>query len=153
MLHWVKEPESAVAGIARAIKPGGRFVAAFRDKGNFKTIEDALINVVGVFGVNGRALSPWYYLAPEGYQAILEQHGLRVASIALIPRPTSLPEGMLGWRTTFAGPFLKPFPSVFQQYILWHAKLRLKPTLCDKDSNWHAAYVRLRVLARQSQEK
>ncbi len=153
VLHWVKEPHLAVAGIAKVLKPGGRFVAEFGGKGNVKTIEDALIKVVSFFGVDGRKLSPWYYPAQEEYQAILEKHGLRVESIALIPRPTPLPDGMLGWLKTFAGPFLAPFPSVFHQYILWHAKLSMKLTLCDKDGNWHADYVRLRVLARKSQEK
>lgn len=149
VLHWVKEPHLAVAGIARVLKPGGRFVAEFGGKGNVKTIEDALIKVVGFFGVNGRKLSPWYYPAPEEYQAILEKHGLQVESIALIPRPTPLPDGMMGWLKTFAGPFLTPFPSIFHRYILWRAKLRMKPILCDKDGNWHADYVRLRILARK----
>ena len=149
VLHWIKEPHLAVAGIARALKPGGRFVAEFGGKGNVKTIEDALIKVVGFFGVNGRDLSPWYYPAPEDYQAILKKHGLMVESIALIPRPTPLPEGMIGWLKTFASPFLEPFPAMFHHYILWHAKLRMKPTLCDKDGNWHADYVRLRISARK----
>jgi trans-aconitate methyltransferase len=153
VLHWVKEPHLAVAGIAKALKPGGRFVAEFGGKGNIKTIEDALIKVVGFFGVDGRKLSPWYYPAPEEYQAMLEKHGLQVESIALILRPTPLPEGMMGWLKTFASPFLVPFPSMFHHYILWHAKLRMKPILCDKDGNWHADYVRLRVSARKSQEK
>jgi len=148
-LHWVKEPDLAVAAIAMALKPGGRFVAEFGGQGNIKTIEEALIKVVSFFGVNGRALSPWYYPAPEEYQAGLEKHGLQVHSIALIPRPTPLPEGMKGWLKTFAGPFLKPFPSFLHSYILWRAKMRMKPVLCDKDGNWHADYVRLRVLAKK----
>jgi trans-aconitate methyltransferase len=32
VLHWVKEPHLAVSGIARALKPGGRFVAEFGGK-------------------------------------------------------------------------------------------------------------------------
>jgi tetratricopeptide (TPR) repeat protein len=149
VLHWVNEPDLAVAAIARALKPGGRFVAEFGGKGNIKTIEDALIQVVSFFGVNGRALSPWYYPAPDEYQAVLEKYGLQVQSIALIPRPTPLPEGMAGWLKTFAGPFLQPFPSILHPYLLWRARMRMKPLLCDKDGNWHADYVRLRVLAKK----
>jgi SAM-dependent methyltransferase len=36
VLHWIKEPEKVVAGICRALKPGGRFVAEFGGKGNVK---------------------------------------------------------------------------------------------------------------------
>ena len=107
----------AVASIAKVLKPGGRFVAEFGGKGNVKTIEDALIKVVGFFGVNGRKLSPWYYPAAEEYQTILEQHGFNVENITLIPRPTPLPEGMLVWLKTFAGPFLLPFPAIMHRYI------------------------------------
>jgi trans-aconitate methyltransferase len=152
VLHWVKEPELAIAGIARALKPGGRFVAEFGGKGNIKTIEEALIKVVSFFGVHDRELSPWYYPAPEEYQAILEKHGLYIETIALIPRPTALPDGMMGWLETFAGPFLAPFPSILHPYLLWRAKLRMKSILCDKDGNWHADYVRLRLLARKPKE-
>ncbi len=149
VLHWVKEPEPAVTGIARALKPGGRFAAEFGGKGNVKTIEDALIQVVDYLYPNGRNLSPWYYPAPEEYQAILEKHGLKVESIALIPRPTPLPQGMRGWLKTFAGPFLQPFSESFHEHLLSEAETLMKPTLCDKDGNWHADYVRLRVLARK----
>ena len=149
VLHWVKEPEKAVVGIARALKPNGRFVAEFGGEGNVKTIEDALIFAVEHLYPNGRSLSPWYYPAPDAYQAILKQHGLQVETIALIPRPTPLPNGMRGWLKTFAGPFLKPFPVSFHEHILEEAENFMKAKLCDSEGNWHADYVRLRVSARK----
>jgi trans-aconitate methyltransferase len=147
VLHWVKEPEKAVAGVFRALKPGGRFVAEFGGKGNVRTIEDALITVVASRGADGRALSPWYYPAPEEYKAILERQGFVVDTIALIPRPTPLPNGMAGWLKTFAGPFLKPFPPAMHAGILEEAEALMKPVLCDAGGNWHADYVRLRLRA------
>lgn len=78
VLHWVKEPEKAVAGIAKALKKGGRFVVEFGGKGNVKTIEEALIHAVEHLYPDGRSLSPWYYPAPEEYQAILERYGFKV---------------------------------------------------------------------------
>lgn len=149
VLHWVKEPEKAVAGIAKALKKDGRFVAEFGGKGNVQTIEDSLIRAVEHLYPDGRSLSPWYYPAPEDYQALLEQHGLKVETIALIPRPTPLPNGMRGWLETFAGAFLKPFPESTHEHILEEAEGFMKLTLCDKDGNWHADYVRLRLLARK----
>jgi len=38
VLHWIPEPEKVAAGIARALKPGGRFVAEFGGKGNIQTL-------------------------------------------------------------------------------------------------------------------
>jgi len=152
VLHWVKEPELVVAGIAKALKPGGRFVAEFGGYGNVKTIEDALIAAVELLYPLGRSLSPWYYPTPEAYGTILKNHGLEVETIMLIPRPTPLPDGMRGWLKTFAGPFLAPFPPAYHSYILENAENAMRPALCDARGNWHADYVRLRVLARKPQE-
>lgn len=152
VLHWVKEAELAVSGIARALKPGGRFVAEFGGYGNIKTIEDALIEAVELLYPLGRSLSPWYYPTPEAYGALLENHRLQVQSICLIPRPTPLPNGMRGWLKTFAEPFLAPFPPDFHSYILDNAEYIMRPALCDARGNWHADYVRLRVVARKPQE-
>lgn len=149
VLHWIKEPDLVIGGVVRALKPGGRFAAEFGGKGNVKTIEDTLIEVVTSLGENGRALSPWYYPSPEEYQSILEKHGLKVESIELIQRPTPLPNGMAGWLKTFAGPFLKPFNKDKQAQILQVSENNMRPVLCDKNGNWHADYVRLRVLARK----
>jgi len=149
VLHWVKEPEKAVTGIASALKSGGRFVAEFGGKGNVKTIEDALIKVVSRIHPDGKNLSPWYYPAPDEYQAILENHGLQIESIALIPRPTPLPNGMMGWLKTFASPFLAPFPAQLHDSLLMQAEELMKPALCDNAGNWHADYVRLRLSARK----
>jgi SAM-dependent methyltransferase len=41
-LHWMKQPERVVEGIARALKPGGRFVGEFGGKGNVETIRTGL---------------------------------------------------------------------------------------------------------------
>jgi trans-aconitate methyltransferase len=38
MLHWVKEPERAIACISRALKPGGRLVVEFGGKDNIQAI-------------------------------------------------------------------------------------------------------------------
>jgi trans-aconitate methyltransferase len=150
-LHWVKEPEKAVEGIARALKPQGRFVAEFGGKGNVRTIEEALIKTVESLHADGRSLSPWYYPAPDEYQAILEKHGFQVETIALIPRPTPLPNGMKGWLKTFAGPFLAPFDESCHEHLLDEAEKLMKPILCDKEGNWHADYVRLRISAKKCQ--
>jgi len=42
-LHWIREADEVVAGIARALKPGGRFVAEFGGKGNIANLLAALV--------------------------------------------------------------------------------------------------------------
>ena len=37
-LHWLKQPEKVIAGVWRALKPGGRFVGEFGGSGNVATI-------------------------------------------------------------------------------------------------------------------
>jgi trans-aconitate methyltransferase len=41
-LHWIKPPEAVVAGVWRALRPGGRFVGEFGGNGNVATIIDAI---------------------------------------------------------------------------------------------------------------
>src|SRR5258708_1107899 len=41
-LHWMKQIEKVIEGVARALKPGGRFVAEMGGKGNVDTIEKAM---------------------------------------------------------------------------------------------------------------
>jgi SAM-dependent methyltransferase len=57
-LHWVKDAEGAVASIARALRPGGRFVAEFGGKGNIASVQAALR---AVLGPSADEQSPWYY--------------------------------------------------------------------------------------------
>src|SRR5262249_56540999 len=42
VLHWIKEPERAIACVRRALKPGGRFVAEFGGRGDVRAIVAAL---------------------------------------------------------------------------------------------------------------
>src|SRR5512142_2028530 len=41
-LHWMKRADAVIAGVWRALKPGGRFVAECGGHGNIKAIETAL---------------------------------------------------------------------------------------------------------------
>src|SRR4029077_111881 len=40
VLHWIREPERVIAGVKKALKPGGRFVAEFGGKGNIQRLVD-----------------------------------------------------------------------------------------------------------------
>ena len=46
VLHWMKRPEVVVAGVWRALKPGGRFVAECGGHGCVAKIEAALLDAL-----------------------------------------------------------------------------------------------------------
>jgi trans-aconitate methyltransferase len=146
-LHWMLRPDDVLSGVARALKPGGRFVAEFGGHGNVASIVVALFAVVRRYQEGRAVSSPWYFPTADAYEAKLRQHGFSVEHIALIPRPTPLPTGMEGWLKTFARPFLGALPAEVQDAALTEAIELLRPALCDEDGNWIADYVRLRFVA------
>ncbi len=147
-LHWMLNPDAVLQGMARALKPGGRFVAEMGGHGNVATILDALIAALEARGLEARSANPWYFPTPEAYQAKLEAAGFSVDSIALIPRPTPLPGAIGGWLETFAEAFLKQVPPAGRDDLIDEVGERLRPVLCDDKGGWSADYVRLRFAAR-----
>lgn len=60
-LHWMKHPESVIACIQRALKPGGRFVGEFGGHGNVSAIVTAIESTLSSRGVV--VASPWFFPA------------------------------------------------------------------------------------------
>ena len=147
-LHWMKrDPDAVVAGVARALKPGGRFVGEFGGRGNVAAIVTALLAVLARRDLDGMRAHPWYFPTPAAYRKRLEAHGFRVESIDLIPRPTPLPTGMSAWLDTFGEPMLKLLPESERPAVKEEAVELLAPALRDEAGNWTADYVRLRFRA------
>ena len=146
-LHWMTRPAEVVEGVARSLRPGGRFVGEMGGFGNVAAIATAFRQTLAESGQAGLSVRPWYFPSPDEYRRLLKEHGFDVASIALIPRPTPLPGGMAGWVETFGEPFLRYLP----QERWPEAKARvveiLAPALRDGDGHWIADYVRLRFKA------
>ncbi len=147
-LHWMLDPDAVLRGVAAALKPGGRFVAEMGGQGNVETITRALFASLQARGADPVKACPWYFPAPEAYQAKLEAAGFAVGSIALIPRPTPLPGEIGGWLETFAEAFLKQVPADDGPALIAEVAERLRPSLCDSEGQWSADYVRLRFVAR-----
>jgi SAM-dependent methyltransferase len=145
-LHWMPRADQVASGIARALKPGGRFVAEFGGHGNVAAIVTAMRAVGQNRGGDLTLANPWYFPAPQVYQAVLERHGFSVRRIALIPRPVVLKTGIEGWLMLFRKPFFAQFGDGAQQALQETVEL-LRPALCDAEGNWTADYVRLRVEA------
>ena len=146
-LHWMKQPEKVIAGVKRALKPKGRFIAEFGGHGNIQSILDALRIALKERGINLDDVNPWYFPTPEVYRALLEAEGFRVNYIELIPRPTLLPTDILGWLATFANSFTKLLPESEQEAFLKQVMTLTAPKLQQADGSWSVDYVRLRFAA------
>ncbi len=148
-IHWMKrDPDAVVAGVARALLPGGRFVGEFGGFGNVAAIVTALLAMLERHGIDGRTVLPWYFPSPAGWREKLERHGFEIRELALIPRPTALPTGMTGWLDTFAGPLFAVLPEAERPAARAEVVELLRPALCDERGGWIADYVRLRFAAR-----
>jgi SAM-dependent methyltransferase len=149
-LHWMTAPERVVRGVARALRPGGRFVGELGGHGNVAAIRVAL---AAELGMRGRAVAaPWYFPTADAYAGVLSSNGFAVDSMALIARPTPLPTGLRGWLATFANPFLHEFDAAEREAIGMAVEARLRPVLCDPAGRWTADYVRLRFAAHRVAE-
>lgn len=144
-LHWIPEADAVLAGVRRALRPGGRFVAEFGGHTNVAAIAVAIRAVFGRHGINFS--SPWYYPSSDEYRARLEAHGFSVTVIRLFPRPTLLPTGMTGWLRTFRVSQFEGVPAELGAQVEQEIVELLKPSLCDQAGQWTADYVRLQAHA------
>jgi len=148
-LHWVRDHDAMLSGVKRILKPGGRFVAEFGGFGNIAAIRVAMHAALECFGFDGKKDDVNYYPTPQIYTRRLQQHEFAVERMALIPRPTPLPEGgMRGWIRTFRRGVLESLPEDAREKVVEEALRLLAPALCDEAGNWTADYVRLRFIAR-----
>ena len=147
-LHWMKsDPDAVIAGVYRALKPRGRFVAEMGGHGCVAAIIVAMLTTLQRRGIDMSASIPWYFPTVDDYRGRLERHGFRVDYIELIPRPTPLPTAMDGWLQTFGDPFFKQLPADDRGAALAEAIALVRPVLCDEQGRWTADYIRLRFAA------
>jgi trans-aconitate methyltransferase len=146
-LHWMRRPDRVVAGVHRALVPGGRFVGEFGGAGCVQTIRRALVRALDARGADGESRVPWFFPTPAEYATLLEAGGFRVDSIVLFPRPTPLPGDVAGWLETFAESFTSALPNEARAGYLREVRDALEPELRDTSGVWVADYTRLRFTA------
>ena len=64
-LHWMRDQQAVLAGVYRALKPNGRFVAEMGGHNNTAAIIVALSAVLARRGLDAQRLSPWYSRPPK----------------------------------------------------------------------------------------
>lgn len=150
-LHWMgASPQAVLDGVARALVPGGRFVAEMGAQGNIAPIHAALRDECAARGLAVDAIDPWFFPADKDYIKQLEDAGFSIRKKVVFERPTPLPGDIGDWLLTLAGPFVHAFAAGAERDAFIHAvRDRLAPQLCLPDGRWVAPYVRLRFDARK----
>lgn len=149
-LHWMNDHEAMLAGVYRALKPGGRFVAECGGQGNVAAIRVALLAVLGELGIAPEQIENNQFHNPVKYRRMLEAQQFVVEDIKLFPRPTPLPSGMAEWLHTFRRSVFEQLPEDDRAAAIDETVKLLRPALCDSEGNWTADYVRLRFVATKS---
>ncbi len=148
-LHWMGEPAPVVAGVLRALKPGGRFVGEFGGHGNIAAIRVAVRAVLTARGYRVPPSEENYYPTAAEFSAALTAGGFVVDGCWIVPRPTPIASGMSAWLQTFRGGFIDAagVPPDKRAQVIEDTRAMLRPILADAAGNWTADYVRLRFAA------
>ncbi len=149
-LHWMRRPNDVIAGVKRALRPHGRFVAEMGGHRCVEKIRDALVAALNRRGIDGAGAVPWYFPTVEDYSERLIKGGFAIKYIALIPRPTPLPGDVTGWLETFAENFISKLAAADRPAFIEEVRDALRPQLCDRDGKWTADYTRLRFAAHRA---
>jgi SAM-dependent methyltransferase len=146
-LHWMRNPKLVIAGVARALRPRGRFVGELGGHGNVAAIATAMRAVGARRHVDPAVTAPWFFPTAEEYRRLLTEGGFTVKEVALAPRPTPLKTGMEGWLRTFGRSFFDQFPEPERSEVVSEVTELLQPSLCDAQGQWTADHIRLRFFA------
>ena len=150
MLHWIPQAEQVVAGVAQALKLGGRFVAEFGGKGNIRKLVEGFHRAFSALGMQEPdGASPWFYPSIAEYAGLLERHGLEVREASLFERPTVLEEGERGlenWIRVFRQTLIEKMGEANGQQWIREVERQCRAELFH-DGSWELDYRRLRIAA------
>jgi trans-aconitate methyltransferase len=150
VLHWIPEAEQVVAGVAQALKLGGRFVAEFGGKGNIRRLVEGFHRAFSALGVREPdGVDPWFYPSVAEYSGLLERHGLQVREASLFERPTVLEEGERGlenWIRVFRQTLIERMGEEDGQQWIQEVERQCRAELFH-DGSWELDYRRLRIAA------
>jgi SAM-dependent methyltransferase len=146
-IHWMPEVDKVFAGVWRALKSGGRFVAETGSHRNIAAIHTAMIASLLQFDVAPERIPRFYYPAADECCDLLEASGFAVTTIQAFPRPTPLPGGMRAWFQMFGQPFFHTVQEDRREEAMAYAERLLGPVLRTGRGDWVADYVHLRFKA------
>ena len=147
VLNWIVEAEKVVRGVARSLKPDGRFVAELGGQSHIWEIQTAMQKALQQVGVESTH-TPWYFPSIGEYARLLEKAGMEVTLATLIDRSTPLEgeEGRRHWIEMFGDHFLSRVPTEQRDEFFQLVEDELRPIL-GRGGTWIADFRRLRVVA------
>lgn len=150
-LHWMLDAAGVLRGVAKALRPGGRFVLEMGGKGNIQIIEEAIHRVLSRYYTGKVPVSRTYFPSIGEYTSLMEAAGLEPQMAQLFDRPTPLEgeQGMTNWIRGFKWYYFESLPNAQREQALREVVEELRPRL-HKESGWEADYRRLRVSALKS---
>jgi trans-aconitate methyltransferase len=146
-LHWMPRAFDVAAGVHRALRPGGRFVAEFGGAHCCQVVRAAAADVVTELGLPNAATPAWYFPTPDEHASLLERAGFRVREVRWFERPTRF-EGETGvatWLALFCAPFLAAL-GARKDDVVARISARCRPALY-RDGAFFLDYTRLRFSA------
>ncbi|WBW75594.1 methyltransferase [Schizosaccharomyces osmophilus] len=152
-LHWIlrnpNERSTVFQGIARVLRPGGRFVAECGAFGNVSEVVTSIYTVLLDHGIPKEQIdeaNPWYFGTEQAYTTMLKEAGFEITFTENVNRPTYLNRDVRDWLDTFAHTFYDAFPDLKEtlrervyQALLW--------VDCTETGDWYLQYRRLRFVA------
>jgi trans-aconitate 2-methyltransferase len=151
-LHWVVDQQSALAAVAHALKPGGRFVFEMGGHENLRLVLHAGCEAMRSLGVpEPESRLPWFFPSIGEYAPMLESHGLTVKYAALFDRPTPLEgdRGFARWIEMF-GNFATMSVAAERRDELARRWEELARPMLFHNGVWTIDHTRLRMLAIKS---
>jgi len=154
-LHWVYDHGPVLAGIARALREGGRMIIQMGGKSNVVQVFAALDVLLADTRWNQYFCGfsfRYGFFSPEEYRPWLETAGLVPVRVELIPKDMafSTREGFSGWLRTTWLPYLERVPQeqrgIFVDALADQYLAAYPP---DPDGTVHVQMMRLEVEARK----
>jgi trans-aconitate methyltransferase len=102
-LHWMPRADAVARGVARALRPGGRFVAEFGGHGCIAQVRAGVSEALRRRGEDPAAWLQWYFPNVAEYVAVLAAAGFDVRFAHRFDRPTPVEgdDGLAAWLRTF----------------------------------------------------
>lgn len=137
--HWIRDHDALFANIARALRPGARFVADCGGRGNVAAVGAAVESVLG------EPTTTWHFAGPEETRERLERAGFTDVEATLVPDPARLHAGAefhSYLATVVLGAHLDRLPATRHAEFVGAVASRLAEPVVD--------YVRLEFSARRA---
>ncbi len=148
-LHWMPRAGAVAAGVHRALRSGGRFVAELGGARNVQTVRNALRAELAARGLPDHQVPDWYFPTVGQYGRVLEEAGLFVHSAVWFERPTQLAgeRGLADWLELFCLPLLRALGDE-REPVVAGVERRCRERLYQAEpGSWWVDYARLRVVA------